>query len=115
MINIFMYFLSYFKSGNVVLVTRLRSCISFCNQVRSASCSSRCPVSTAGLFLVLKLPVHDNWVPVTTVWLVLRWRIEERLPIWRVAANILNKQSRTAERGLSFTLGVGRGGNKSSP
>ena len=32
------------------------------------------------------------WVPVTTAWRVLRLRIEERPPIWRVAANILNKQ-----------------------
>jgi hypothetical protein len=41
------------------------------------------------------------------------------LQIWRVAANILNKQSRnilkkqsrTAERGWSSSLGVGRGAN----
>ena len=32
------------------------------------------------------------WVPVTTAWRVLRLRIEERPPIWRVAANKLNKQ-----------------------
>jgi hypothetical protein len=31
------------------------------------------------------------------------------LQIWRVAANILNKQSRTAGRGWSSRLGVGRG------
>jgi hypothetical protein len=31
------------------------------------------------------------------------------LQIWRVAANILNKQSRTADRGFSSSLGVGRG------
>jgi hypothetical protein len=29
--------------------------------------------------------------------------------IWRVAANILNKQSRTADSGWSSSLGVGRG------
>jgi hypothetical protein len=33
------------------------------------------------------------------------------LQIWRVAANILNKQSQTADRGWSFSLGVGRGAN----
>jgi hypothetical protein len=33
------------------------------------------------------------------------------LQIWRVAANILNKQSRTAERGLSSSLGLGWGTN----
>jgi hypothetical protein len=34
---------------------------------------------------------------------------------WRVAANILNKQSRTAENEWSSNLWVGRGVNKSSP
>ena len=34
---------------------------------------------------------------------------------WRVAANILNKQSRTAEKGWSSSLGVGRGANNASP
>jgi hypothetical protein len=32
-----------------------------------------------------------------------------------VAANTLNKQSRTADKGLSSSLGVGRGANNSSP
>jgi hypothetical protein len=36
------------------------------------------------------------------------------LQIWRVAANILNKQSRTADKGGSSSLGVGRGANNSS-
>jgi hypothetical protein len=31
------------------------------------------------------------------------------LQIWRAAANILNKQSRTADMGFSCSLGVGRG------
>jgi hypothetical protein len=34
---------------------------------------------------------------------------------WRVAANTLNKQSRTADKGWSSSLGVGRGANNSSP
>jgi hypothetical protein len=38
----------------------------------------------------------------------------EDLQIWRVAANILNKQSQTAEKGWSSSLGVGRGANNSS-
>jgi hypothetical protein len=38
-------------------------------------------------------------------------RIEERPPIWRVTANILNKQSRTADEGCSSR----RGANNSSP
>jgi hypothetical protein len=37
------------------------------------------------------------------------------LQIWRVAANILNKQSRTADRGWSSSLGVGRGANNPPP
>jgi hypothetical protein len=35
--------------------------------------------------------------------------------IRRVAANILNNQSRTADKGWSSSLGVGRGANNSSP
>jgi hypothetical protein len=37
------------------------------------------------------------------------------LQVRRVAANILNKQSRTADKGWSSSLGVGRGANNSSP
>ena len=49
--------------------------------------------------------VQHKWVIMT--WRVLRLRMEERPPIWRVAANILNKQSRTAERGGLPVLGLG--------
>jgi len=35
--------------------------------------------------------------------------------VWRIAANILNKQSRTADNGWSSSLGFGRGANNSSP
>jgi hypothetical protein len=35
------------------------------------------------------------------------------LQIWRITANILNKQSRTADKGWSSSLGVGRGSNNS--
>jgi len=35
--------------------------------------------------------------------------------IWRVAASILNKQSRIADKGWSSSLGVGRGTNNLSP
>jgi hypothetical protein len=40
-------------------------------------------------------------------------RVADRdgLQIWRVAANILNKQSRPADSGWSFSLGVERGAN----
>jgi hypothetical protein len=36
-------------------------------------------------------PDHDKWISGTTPWRVLRLRIEERPPIWKVAADILNK------------------------
>ena len=35
-------------------------------------------------------------------------RMEERPPMWRVAANILNRQSRTADKWWSSSLGFGR-------
>jgi hypothetical protein len=35
------------------------------------------------------------------------------LYIWRVAVNILHKQSRTVNKGQSPSLGVGRGANHS--
>ena len=57
----------------------------------------------------------DKWVPVATAWRVLRLPMEERPLIWRVAANILNKQYRTADKGLSSSLGVGRVAENSSP
>jgi len=41
--------------------------------------------------------------------------MEERPPIWRVDANILNKQSRTADKRWFSKLGVGRGAKNSSP
>jgi hypothetical protein len=37
------------------------------------------------------------------------------LQIWRVAANVLNKQSRTAEKGWFYRLGVGRWAGNSLP
>ena len=39
----------------------------------------------------------------------------ERPPIWEVAANILNKQSRKVDKEWSSSLGVGRGPNNASP
>jgi len=48
---------------------------------------------------------QDNSVPVTTAWHVVRLRMEERHPIWRVAGNVLNKQSRTDKKGVVLQLG----------
>jgi hypothetical protein len=47
-----------------------------------------------------------------------RPRVADRgdcLQIWRVAANILNKQPRTADSGWSTSFGVGRGGGLTNP
>jgi len=41
---------------------------------------------------------RDNWVHVTKVFRDLRLRVEKRTLLWKVASNILNKQSRTAEK-----------------
>jgi hypothetical protein len=38
----------------------------------------------------------------------------DALQLWRVAVNILNKQSRTTDKGWSSSLGFGRGANNSS-
>jgi hypothetical protein len=58
---------------------------------------------------------RDKWVLVTRARRVLRLRMEERPPIWSVAANIFNKQSLTADKKWSSNLGVGRCGKNSSP
>ena len=58
---------------------------------------------------------QEKWVPVTTAWLVLRLRIKERAPICKVAANILNKQSRTADTGWYSSYGVGWVAGNCSP
>jgi len=49
---------------------------------------------------------HDKWVPVTMAWVVLLLRLEEWPPIWRVATNILNKQSWAADKVWSSSLGI---------
>jgi hypothetical protein len=66
-----------------VLSSSLTDCGNFCkyNTWRRVSYFC-CPFLTSG-----------KCVPVTTAWRVLRLRLEERSPLWRVAANILNKQS----------------------
>jgi len=64
--------------------------------------------------LLFKFSIADKWVPVTTARRVLGLRMEERLTIWRVAANILNKQSPTVKRGWSSSLGDGQDANNSS-
>ena len=51
---------------------------------------------------------HDVWVPDTTAWCILRLWMEERPLMWRVAAKMLNKQSRTADKGCSSSIGLGK-------
>jgi hypothetical protein len=48
-------------------------------------------------FITRTILGEEYRVPVTTTWRVIGLRVEERPPIWRVAVNILNKQSRTAD------------------
>jgi hypothetical protein len=43
-------------------------------------------------------PNSDMWVSVTETCPVLRLRIEELPPIWRLVTNILNKQPRAADK-----------------
>ena len=57
---------------------------------------------------------RDKLAPVTTSRRFLRLRMEERPLIWRLAANVLNKQSRTAEKMLSSSLGGWRDAINSS-
>jgi len=51
--------------------------------------------------------LHDKWVPVITVWHVLRLQTDKQSPVWRVDANILNKQSQTPKRSGSPSWGLG--------
>jgi hypothetical protein len=72
--------------------------------------------------------VYFNFLIVDIIFVHVKWvhchhsmarpRVADRgygLQIWRVAANILNKQLRTADSGWSSSLGVGRGANNPSP
>ena len=67
------------------------------------------------IFVTVTVPMPCLWVPVTTSWRVLGMQMEEWPLIWRVAVNKWNKQSRTADKGWSSSLGVGQGANNSSP
>jgi hypothetical protein len=48
-----------------------------------------------------RVAIGHKQVPVTRVWCILRLQMETCPPIWRVAENILNKQSWTADKGYS--------------
>ena len=64
--------------------------------------------NTSGIF------VCGKWVPVTMASHVLRLRMKEQPPIWKVAANILNKHFRTTVNGWFSKLVVGRRVNNAS-
>ena len=57
---------------------------------------------------------HGTWDPVTMAWNILRLGKEKQPPTWRVAADILNKQSQTADKGWNSSLGVRCGVDNSS-
>jgi hypothetical protein len=57
------------------------------------------------IYLIHYNMFHDKWVPVTMAWCILRLQMEEWTPIWKVAANILNKLSQTANNVLRKIYG----------
>lgn len=58
------------------------------------------------IVLYLNMTLSRNkWVPVTTECCVLKFRMQKHPPIWRVAAKILNKHLRTADKVWSSSLG----------
>jgi hypothetical protein len=80
-------------------------------------CGGRCSMAVWFVlgFVVNKVVLRQVFLPVirfppvTTAWHVLRSEMKERPPIWRVDANILNKESRTADKGVFSSLWFGRG------
>jgi len=87
------------KPGTVQPELRLLSCL----RTRYIYCECRIADSTdsSGSVCGVLVGVYEG-VPVIRARRVLRFRIEERPPILRVAANVLNKESRTTEKGWSF-------------
>ena len=58
---------------------------------------------------------RGKWVAVTTTWHVVGFPMEEPLQICRVVSDILNKHSRTADRGWFSSLAVGWDAKNFSP
>ena len=64
------------------------------------------PVYASALPICATCPAHLILLyPATTAWLVFRFRLEERPPIWRVAANILKKAVLDSWQGVVLQLG----------
>jgi hypothetical protein len=72
--------------------------------------------SSSPLFMLHALPISSSWV-LCHQGMVLPQVADggDTLQVWRIAGNILNKPSRTADKGWSSSLGVGRGADNSSP
>jgi hypothetical protein len=75
------------------------------------------PVTERALpYLYIYIYIHVRWVPCHPGMACPQVADGGNgLQIWRVATNILNKQSRTADKERFSRLGVGRGANNSSP
>ena len=86
-----------------MLIGGIICCVSFKSSVILRLCNVVFPLS------------HDKWVPVNHGVIVLRFQMEKRPLVWRVAANILNKRSRTLDKGWPSSIEVGRGANNYSP
>jgi hypothetical protein len=94
------FFLAKKKSGHISVGTSTIS-KSGTGLQKSLCLPTKCHYTNLNLACgVLQLRVIIG-VPVITAWRVLRLRMEERPPIWMVAANILNNPSRTEEKGWS--------------
>jgi len=72
-----------------------------CNLCTNAVCTDRIRIKFGRYTLNIRRGYLISLVMIqdTTAWRVLRLRMEERPPIWRVAVNKLNKQPRTANEG----------------
>jgi hypothetical protein len=68
-----------------------------------------------GIFFDVMCNRHVRWVPCHHGMECSQVADGEGLQIWMVAANILNKQSRAADKGWSSNLGVGHMANNPSP
>ena len=97
---------------NFLSVCTCRCVLQFIIVASASACTRKCVLQFIIIVSVAVCPFLC--VPVTTAWLVLKLRMEERPPIWRVAANKPNKQSRAADKGWSSILGDGRGASNSS-
>jgi hypothetical protein len=69
-------------------------------------------ISLRIVHIITVATANENGSPVP---MILLRKDFESVPQWKLAANILNKQPRTDNKGWSSRLGVGRGANNHSP